>query len=907
MNRLENFYGGALGQKAYALSINAVFNEYKTSSLGLTSSSARERQARYGRNEVAAKAKINYLIYFLMQFTSPLVYILLIAAIISAFLGRQTDTWLIFIIVFINALVGWFQEIKAEKSLQALKKIIALRAKVVREGEEIEISAIDLVPGDIVVIEEGTKIPADCRLIETKDLKIDESTLTGESSPVYKTIEPLSGGMSLADITNMIFAGTSAINGRGKAVVINIGKNTEIGEISQEITALEQENSPLVIKIKDLSKKILYGVLVICFLFFVLGILRGLSFFEMFFTAVAAAVAVIPEGLPAVITLTLAVGVHQLSKQSAIIRKLVAVESLGSITVIATDKTGTLTLNQMTAEKFYLPDERIINITGNGYRPKGNLEENNRMISKNDFQVINFLKIAILCNNASLFREDNDWQILGDPTEGALVTLAAKIGYHKDDVQFKHPRLDEVPFSSDYHFMATLNKDKKHNYIAAKGSLEKIISLCKFIQTKNGVKSLSNQEKQKIISLAHKWAEQSYRVISCAYKNTNLKAKHIKITDIKNLIFAGFCAINDPPRVEAKKAILSSQRAGIRPIMVTGDHPATALAVAIKLGMTSSDGEVITGLDWKEMSQTQLLEKIKTVNVYARINPHQKLEIINLLQKNGEIVGMTGDGVNDAPVLKEANIGIAMGIGGTDVAKEASEMILVDNNFATLVNAIKIGRTIFSNIRKAVFFMISTNIGEAMILFFSLLLGMPLPLIAVQILWINLITDGTEGISLTMEPPDKGILNQKPRSPREGILTHDIIIRSLIIAITMTLITLGLFFFYLKSGASLEKARSVAFVTMSILQVFNLFNCRSFKKSIFETKLFSNRFLWYAIILGLILTIATVNTPLLLRLFNTTLLGWVDWLRIISCSLVIILIIEIEKFIRRIFNKFINE
>ncbi len=896
-----------MGQKAYTLSINAVFIEYKTSSLGLSLHAARERQKKYGPNEVATRSKINYLIYFFRQFQSPLVYILLIAAFVSLFLGRQTDFWLILIIVILNAMVGWFQEVKAEKSLAALKKIIALRARVIRNDEEMEIPAIDLVPGDIVIIEEGSKIPADCRLIEANDLKIDESTLTGESVPVYKTTKPISEKTSLADISNMVFSGTVATSGRGKAVVIDIGPNTQIGQISQEITVAEEENSPLIIKIQELSKKILIGALIICFLFFVLGIIRGLSIFEMFFTAVAAAVAVIPEGLPAVITLTLAIGVHSLSKQSAIIRKLVAVESLGSITVIATDKTGTLTLNQMTAEKLCLSSNRIINISGKGYRPKGTLEEDGAEVVKSDAQLKNFAKIVTLCNNASLFREDGDWQILGDPTEGALITLSSKAGYQKEDMQFQYPRLAEVPFSSQYHFMATLNKDGKNHFVATKGSLEKIISLSKFILTKSGIKPLDKERKQEIISLAHKWAHESYRIIACAYKITNSKVKSLQISNVKNLVFSGFCAIDDPPRVEAKNAIFSSQTAGIRPIMITGDHPLTALSIAQKLGITKEGGEVISGLDWEKTPLSQLQEKIKTVNVYARINPHQKLEIISLLQKNGEIVGMTGDGVNDAPVLKEANIGIAMGMGGTDVAKEASEMILVDNNFATLINAIKIGRTIFSNIRKAVFFMISTNIGEAMILFFSLLIGLPLPLIAVQILWINLITDGTEGISLTMEPPESGILKQKPRPAKEGILTQEIIIRVLIIAIVMATITLGLFFFYLKSGASLEKARSVAFVTMSILQIMNLFNSRSFKKSIFETKLFSNRYLWYAIILGLILTIATVSAPSLIRLFNTTLLGWVDWLRIISCSIVIILAVEIEKFIRRISNRSINE
>ncbi|MCL5795848.1 MAG: HAD-IC family P-type ATPase [Patescibacteria group bacterium] len=895
-----------MGQKPYALSVSAIFDQYKTSSLGLTSTKAKERQARYGLNQIAQKEKTNYLLHFLLQFTSPLVYILIIAAIISGILGHLTDTWLILVIVLFNALIGWIQEIKAEKSLQALKKIIALRTKVIRDNEEVELSAIDLVPGDIIVIEEGTRIPADSRLIEAKDLKIDESILTGESVPNYKTISPLPSSTPLADQTNMVFASTIAVGGRGRAVVVNIGKNTEIGEIGQEITALEEENSPLILKIKDLSKKILYYVLIVCLAFFVLGLIRGMNFFEMFLTSVAAAVAVIPEGLPAVITLTLTIGVHQLSKQSAIIRKLVAVEALGSVTVIATDKTGTLTLNQMTVEKMYLSN-RIIDVSGKGYWPLGSFKEKGQIIKKDDRQITNFLKIAILCNNASLIREDDNWHILGDPTEGSLITLAAKFGIYKEDVQFKHLRLDEVPFSSEYHFMATLHSLTKNNFVAVKGSIEKILHLSKYIQTKNGIILLNKTKKQEIIALAHTWAGQAYRIIACAYKKVSTKTKNISINNVNSLIFTGFCAIEDPPRLEAASAIKKSQLAGIRPIMVTGDHPATALAIAVKLGIAKPNSEVITGYNWQKLSKEQLKKKIEVTNVYARISPWQKLEIIDFLQKNGEIVGMTGDGVNDAPVLKKANIGIAMGIGGTDVAREASEMILVDNNFATLVNAITIGRTIFSNIRKAVFFLISTNIGEAMTLLFSLLIGLPLPLIAVQILWTNVITDSYGGLSLTMESADNNVMRQAPRPINEGILTKNITLRSVIIATIMAIITLSLFFFYIKSGASLEKSRSIAFATMSFLQIMNLFNARSFKKSIFHNSFFTNKYLLLAVLTSVVLTVATVSWPIFTKLFQTVPLDSLDWFRVISFSVLIIVVVEIEKIIRKISNCSINE
>lgn len=869
---------------------------------GLTDREAILRLKKYGPNEPVKQQKRNDLIIFLTQFQNPLVYLLIFAAVITYFLKHNLDTIIIMVIVFFNALIGYFQEKKAEKSMEALKKLISLKARVIRDNEKEEISALELVPGDIVVIEEGMKISADIRLIESENLKIDESTLTGESIPVHKKIGLIKNETPLADRTNMLFAGTVVSTGHGLGVVVETAGHTELAQIAEEVITAKEEITPLHKKLAQFSRKLLLITILVCLAIFLIGAFQGLDIIEMFLTTVAAAVSIIPEGLPAVISITLAVGVYRMAQRKAIIRKLTAVETLGSVTVIAADKTGTLTHNQMTLEKIFVNKE-LIQVSGEGYQPEGEFTLGEKKLKvKNQLELKKFLNLAVLCNNASLIEKNQEWKILGDPTEGSLIVAAAKAGYHKEELNKKFPRLDEIPFQSETRFMATLHQDKIEgkNLIAVKGTMEKILASSPFIFHQGKIKKLTAQEKRKILTESQEQSLQAYRILAIAFKEVPKIKEKLLQKDIADLIFVGFCDLEDPPREEAIEAVKSCQEAGIRTIMITGDYPATAKAIAQKLAIAEESSTVISGEELAKMSARQLKETITNVSVYARMTPEMKLKIVETLEEEGEIVGVTGDGVNDAPILKRSDVGIAMGQGGTDVAREASDMVLVDNNFATIVGAIEEGRTIFQNIRRAVFFLLSTNAGEALILFVSLLMGLPLPLTAVQILWINLITDSTGCLALAREPKHVEVMKFKPRSPEEGILTKITNWRIALVAMVMLLGTMSLYYAEIQAGASMERARTIAFITMAVFQILNILNSRSLKTSIFGLKPFSNPYVTASFILMIILTIITVQIEFFRDLFHTVSLSLNDWGRIFLVSFSVIVVVEMEKFIRNL-------
>lgn len=891
----------------HSFSIKDTLEKLDTSPNGLSSREANLRLRKFGLNELKKEKRDSEFIRFLSQFRNPLVYLLIVAAVITHFLQHYIDTYIIVTIVLLNALVGYLQERKAEKALQAIKKLMSLKSRVVRNEQTLEISALELVPGDIIILEEGIKVPADIRLIEAETLKADESILNGESVPVLKKSCALNSNINIIDQTNMLFAGTIVATGHGLGIVVNTGKYTELAQIAKEVSEVKEEVPHLEKKILAFSKNILLITIVACTIIFIAGTLRGLDVVNLFLTAVATAIAIIPEGLPAVITITLAIGVHRMAKQNAIVRKLSAIETLGSVTLIASDKTGTLTYNQMTLEKIYL-DGNFIEVGGDGYVPTGIFTKNSRRIDpKNNPSLKNNLLISALCNNAKLIEDEkaNEWKIMGDPTEGALIVAAEKAGIHLDELNEKYPRKDEIPFQSKNLFMATLNHDKKNNrnIIAVKGTIEEILRRCKQIYQNGKIIELDEKEKETILEMATKEANEAHRILAFAYKYVPANREKIVNRDIEELIFNGFSTLEDPPREDAIESIKKCQKAGIKVVMITGDFPATAKAIAIKVGIANNNSGVLSGDELRNMNGKQLSKIVSDISVFARVTPEMKLRIVEAYKNKNEIIGVTGDGINDAPVLKLADVGIAMGRGGTDVAREASDIVLLDDNFTSITNAVEEGRTIFQNIRRVIFFLISTNAAEALLLLATLALGLPLPLTAVQILWINLITDGASSFALAVEPKHEEIMNFKPRPVNEGILNKMIVTR---IATTATIMTLGTLLFYwmdIKNGASIEHARTVAFVTIAFFQILNLLNSRSFKSSIFSLEPFSNPYIIFFFLGMATLTILTAQSELFRNLFFTTSLSSGEWIRIIFVSTFILLAVEIEKLLMKWSNR----
>jgi Ca2+-transporting ATPase len=808
---------------------------------GLSAREAEKRLFTYGPNRLTEKRRISLLSVFIRQFTDFLIIILIAAAIISGFLGEWTDAIAILVIVLINAIIGASQQIRAENAIAALKKLSIPQTMVLRDGVYNKITSSLLVPGDIVLLEAGAFVPADLRLAEAVNLKIDESTLTGESQTVDKQSEALENeSLPVADQDNMAFSGTIVAYGRGRGIVVATGMATELGKIADLIAREEEFKTPLEKKFDQFGKWLGSIALAICAFIFAENLFLGKApLTEMFLTAVSLAVAAIPEGLPAVVTISLALGAYRLVKRGAIIRKLPAVETLGSVTVICSDKTGTLTQNKMTVEEVEpLGDRRLL------------------------------LMGAALCNDARL--------TAGDPTEVALLAAAGKEGMVKEQLEEQYPRLLEIPFDSKTKRMTTLHKlaEEKGFMAFTKGALDIILELCV---------GLAPEKKVEIIKRAEELAQQGRRILGVAYKQyADFPEKLVE----SDLIYLGFLAIVDPVRPEAKAAVAKCRQAGILPVMITGDHRLTAMAVARELGITAKGSEIIEGAD--------LLGKDLTrYRVFARVSPEHKLQIIKAFKGRGEIVAMTGDGVNDAPALKSADIGVAMGMVGTDVAKEAADMILTDDNFATIVGAVEEGRGIYDNILKFVRYILSTNSGEIFTMFFSVLLQFPLPLLPIQILWVNLVTDGLPALALTMEPVEKDIMARPPRKPNESITGHGLLWSMLGIGMLMAVVTL--FLFKVGNGSSLEKGRTMAFSALSFLQMAHVLNCKSLDKSIFKVGIFSNLYLIGAILLTILLQVMVVQMPLFHKIFYTANLSWQEWLLISALSLAPIFLVEARK------------
>jgi len=889
-----------LNQNWHNLEISDVYTSLDSEREGLSQGEAQRRLAQFGPNELAEKKKISPWIIFLEQFKNFLIIILLIAAALSAIMGEVADAIVIFVIVLFAAGLSFIQEYRAERAMEALKRMAAPLASVLRENKEIEIYATELVPGDIILLRTGDKIPADARLIEAVNLKIDEASLTGESVSVEKTRERLVGEASIADRNNMVFTGTAAVYGRGMAVVTATGMATEFGKIATMLQEVEKERTPLQVNLDQLGKWIAIGALALCFILAGIGVLRGHEILEMLIWGVSLAVAAVPEALPAVVTISLALGVQRMVRRHALIRKLPAVETLGSTTFICSDKTGTLTEDKMTIRRVFV-DGTLMDVTGVGYEPKGEFIIKGKVHNpEGDDALRRLLQIGSLCNDTTLGSTNGVWSIKGDPTEGALVVTAAKAGLWQDELQIQFPRISEIPFSSETKRMTTTHQTSQGKIAYSKGAPEVILGSCNRIVSSLGEKTLSIEDRKTIMSTAQGMAEDALRVLGLAYK----QLEDMTVTDEdteKDMVFVGLVGMMDPPREEVKQAVKTCDQAGIKSVMITGDHKLTAVAVARELGILKK-GLASTGADIDKLGDEEFEALVEKIEVYARVSPAHKLRVVEALTKRGHVVAMTGDGVNDAPALKKADIGVAMGITGTDVTKEAADMVLTDDNFASIVAAVEEGRGIFNNIKKYLVYLLSCNLGEillmAIVILFGPLFGLPagtIPLVAIQLLYVNLATDGLPAIALSVDPPDLDVMKQKPRPRKQTIFSTKVLSYLAGTGVWTAVVTLGVFLWAVDSGKDFLEAQSMCFVTLILIEFFNAFNCRSLERSLFKIGPLSNRWLllaivWECIMLGLI-----VYLPILQGPFNTHALTLTDWIIAILSASTIFIGAEIYK------------
>lgn len=866
---------------------------------GLTSSDIKKRLSSFGYNEMIEKEKAAWWKRLVAQFQDFMVLVLLAATLISACLGEYVDAVTILVIVIVNAMLGFVQESRAEQSMAALKKMAAPTAHVIRNGLLQQVPARQLVPGDIIVLEPGDKIAADGRLVDVQNLEVEEAALTGESLPVRKVADKqYSGDSSLGDRKNMVYAGTSVIKGRGKAVVCATGMVTEVGRIADMIQDNDYESTPLEERLASLGRLLVWGCLGICIIVVVTGVMKGEPLFLMCMAGISLAVAAIPEGLPAIVTVALAIGVQRMIKRNAIIRKLPAVETLGCTTVICSDKTGTLTQNAMTVGKVY-SNGQLYDVTGTGYDIKGNFLLNKQEFdAKKDKCLTQCLEISVLCNNSILKRNNigitglwrsaptTGWSIEGDPTEGALVVAAAKANIWRSEVEKTQRRLAEIPFESERFRMSVIYEKNNNYFVYVKGAPDVILGLCQYYTNQSGAVALTPIIKSEILSAHEKLTEQAFRVLAVAYRQiSKAEAEHSSADIEKELVFGGLIGMMDPPRQEAKQAIATCHQAGIKTVMITGDHRNTAIAIAKQLKMFDNESnQAVTGAELDELNDEELGKRIQHITVYARVSPAHKLRIVKMLKREGHIVAMTGDGVNDAPAIKEADIGIAMGINGTDVTKEAASMVLADDNFATIVAAVEEGRGIYENIRKFIRYLLSCNLGEVLTMFIATLAGLPLPLLPVQILWVNLVTDGLPAMALGVDPNDRNIMNRQPRNPRESVfsrgLSRKIIARGLQIGITTVLVFASIYFL----RHDLAEARTMGLCTLVFTQMFHVFDCRSEIFSVFEIGLFKNKYLLFATGCSLFMQLLLVYHPFMRSIFATVPLDAVDWLIILCVS-----------------------
>lgn len=887
----------------HTLSIEEVFRLLRSRREGLSSREAEERMEEAGANVLENKRKISPIQVFLAQFQDFMVLVLLAATLISCLMGELSDAFAIAAIVLLNALLGYFQEMKAERSIEALKELNSPTSNVLRDGKIISIHTNELVPGDVVIIEAGSRVPADGRLIEADGLEVDEATLTGESVPCRKTLESLHDPhLQPADKKNMVFMSTLVTRGKGIFVVTETGMKTEVGKIAGMLDEGGFDvSTPLQARLSQLGKWLVALCLAMTFIIVVAGVLQGEPIRKMFFTGVTLAVAAIPEGLPAIVTISLAIGVQKMVRRNAVIRKLAAVETLGCTTVICSDKTGTLTQNQMTVRSIYTGDA-LYDVSGSGYSAHGEFFSNGREIrAEKHHTLVQLLKLSVLCNDARIVHEKNGilgrlrdmfsgrsktFNVYGDPTEAALLVGAAKGNVFYEDLARVHKRVMTLPFDSARKMMTTVHTDPEKKYIVcSKGAPDVVINCCKFIQLGNKVVHLDRRMRRRVEEIIEEMAEQAYRVLALAYKYSESLPEGNAASLERDLVLSGLVGMIDPPREEVPGAIEVARGAGIRTIMITGDHKTTAVAIGKMIGLCDDDAHALSGTEMDALSDGELLSKLKNTSVFARVSPKHKLRIVRLLRESGEIVAMTGDGVNDAPAVKEADIGIAMGKIGTDVTREASSMVLLDDNYATIVAAIEEGRGIYDNIRKFIRYLLSCNIGELLTMFLSVLFGLPIPLVPIQILWVNLVTDGLPAIALGVDPQDESTMKRPPRRADEGIFSGGLQYRIFAQGIAIGVCTVSAFVLSLFFSRNIETARTICFSTLTFSQLLFVFFCRSEEVQSLRSGFLGNSWLVGAVGTSALLQLGVIYIPFLNGVFNTVYLHMHDWYIVGVCSL----------------------
>jgi len=902
MNQDHPAPDGAERTSWHALPADVVLDRLETGRGGLTSEEAHRRLEEHGPNRLPSPGRRSVLERFLLQFHNVLIYLLLVAAAGTALLGQWVDTSVIFGVVIVNAAIGFLQEWRAERAMEAVRELLAPEATVLRDGVAMAIPADELVPGDIVLLQSGDKVPADLRLISSRNLQVQEAALTGESLPIVKRLEPVAADVSIGDRTSMAYSATIVSYGKGTGVVIAIGAETEIGKISGTLGRIEELQTPLLRRLAGFGRWLSAVILVVCAATFAFGMLvRDMPAGEMFLAAVSLAVAAIPEGLPAIMTIALALGVQRMAAQNAIVRRLPAVETLGSATVICSDKTGTLTRNELTVRTMLLPG-RTITIGGVGYEPKGEFLHGERELAAHaDEDLQQALRMALLCSDSTIRRTNGTWIVVGDPTEGAIVVAAAKAGLDQAAEIKAHPRIDSIPFESEHRFMASLHRSRSHTgLVVVKGAPERVLDMCNAELAGGELRPLD----------AARWCEridelasQGQRLLAIAAKPADPGQKHLDHDHVRNgfALLAVFGLI-DPPRAEAVRAIQDCHRAGIVVKMITGDHAKTARAISQELGI-GFRADVMTGRDLDQTSDEDLRFAAQNVHIFARTSPEHKLRLVQALQADGHVVAMTGDGVNDAPALKRADIGIAMGRKGTEAAKEASEMVLADDNFATIAAAVREGRVVYDNLQKALIHVLPTNGGEALTVIAAILLGYQLPVTPVQILWVNMVTSVTLAIALAFEPAEDDVMARPPRSISEPIVARFGLWRIALVTTLMVVTALGLFIYDIAQGVSTEVARTTAVNIIVMVEVFYLFNARHLRRSSLSIEgLFGSKPVLVAIGIALALQVAFTYLPFMQVLFETQGLSLVEWLRIILIGALVFLIVEIEKAISRSFD-----